>query len=85
MTTITTIPIDDKLIPIDDKLLSRVVEALELMARKSTNGESANYATLAGDIESARARHASLLRIQPAATTTTTVGRSLLPPEEREK
>lgn len=70
--------------PVDDDLLTRVVEALEQMARKSTNGESANYASLAGDLEATRARHASMLRIQPASGGGGG-SRTPLPPEEREK
>jgi len=69
-------------VPVEDDLLSSTVLALEAMARKSTNGESAEYARLAGELEATRARYASQLRIQPA---TSQGSRPSLPPEEREK
>ena len=69
-------------VPIDPSLLASVVEALEGIARKSTNGEAQNYARLAGELEATRARHASSLRIQPAPLAGGS--RLPLPPEERE-
>jgi len=68
------------MIPMDEKLLEETMTALETMARKSANGEAANYARLAGDIAAARARYESTLRISPARMDGT---RTPLPPEER--
>lgn len=68
-------------IPVDEKLLQEIVDTLEGIARRSTNGEAATLGLLAGDLEATRARHASALRIQPSKAEG---ARLPLPPEERE-
>jgi hypothetical protein len=67
--------------PIDDELLEEMGSALEAAARRSTNGEAAKLAILAGDLAAARARYAALSRITPAKADGS---RPPLPPEERE-
>lgn len=69
------------MIPIDSALLDEIVSSLEALARKSTNGEAATYARLAGDLSAAVARYASATRISPPAPPSS---RTPLAPEERE-